>query len=136
MRVLAAGICANAGAAPPIPEIAPRPSAAAPPARNLRRAGLDGRRGGSQHWHVAKNLRRIGLAFIPSSRFVVMCAGLILWERIGTLAFGARPFQAGRGSVPLVRIWRRLGAAPTPRSRVPLLPPKAQPLTIRCAKFA
>src|SRR5262245_24339654 len=68
MRVLAAGVCAAAGATPPIPEIAPRPSAAAPPARNFRRAGLDG----PQHWHVVKNLRRVGLAFIPSSRFVVM----------------------------------------------------------------
>src|SRR5262245_44222888 len=105
MRVLppgvwAAGVCAAAGAAPPTPEIAPSPSAVAPPARNFRRAGLDGQRDGSQHWHVAKNLRRVGLAFIPSSRFVVVCAGSIRREACRTLAFVSGPFQAGRGSLP------------------------------------
>jgi hypothetical protein len=83
--------CAAAGAAPPMPEIAPRPSAAAPPARKFRRAGLDGQRDGSQHWQVAKNLRRVGLAFIPSSRFVVMCAGSIQWATHRDLSFCFTP---------------------------------------------
>jgi hypothetical protein len=43
------------------------------------------------------------LAFIPSSRFVVVCAGAQFdGERIGTLDFVSRPFQVGRGSAPLV----------------------------------
>src|SRR6185436_8655309 len=69
MRVLAAGACAAAGSTRPRLAAAPRPSAATPPARKFRRAGLAGEAlGRLQHVQLAKNLRRLAgmlMAFLP-----------------------------------------------------------------------
>src|SRR3954454_18295675 len=46
----------------------PKPSAAAPPAKNVKRAGLASKHDGSQHSQTRKNLRRVELALIPASR--------------------------------------------------------------------
>jgi hypothetical protein len=83
-----------------------------------------------------KNLRRVGLAFIPSSRFIVVCAGSISMAGASDLSFCFGPVPG----------WSRLGAVDANVAPIGhasdaaiesvALPPKVQALTIRCAEFA
>ena len=78
----------------------PNPSAAAPPAKNVRRAGLVGKLDGLQHKQLRKNLRRVDLALIPSSH---------------SLLCMAPPGQAGTTTIAVVRGWFQAGSGFAPR---------------------